>query len=60
MLILERMLQRIVLVVDAGRVLRFPHIFKAISQLQILLQLLYDPGSLFKFFPHLVRVVVFE
>ena len=60
MLILERMLQRIVLVVDAGRVLRFPHIFKAISQLQILLQLLYDPGSLFKFFPPLVRDVVFE
>ena len=36
--VLECMLQRIVIIVDAGRVTRILHIFKSISQLQIVLQ----------------------
>ena len=59
MLVLECMLQRVIVVVDPWRICRIPHIVETISQLQIFLQLLYDPGSLCKFFLHLVRVVIF-
>ena len=59
-LVLECMLQRVIVVVDAGRICRIPHIVQTISQLQILLQLLNDPGSLSKFFLHLVRIIIFE